>query len=304
MANATKHTDADTKIHRKKTKRVNSIHKSCLYVFSAVFLLAGRAQAVLNDLGNGLVDDTSLNMMWLADANMVKTSCNANDELWQVFDPTAVANNSGRTKDEICTNWNGKLNWHEANAWIAILNAQNYLGYSDWRQPATTLVNADVFDYSYAYDGSTDWGYNISTPGTVYAGNTSSELAHLHYNSLGNSAWYNVSGTIQQTDACPKPNYCVQNAWPFVNIQSNAYWSGTAYAAPSSTLAWYFFVGDGFQGLGNQSNFGELFVWPVRSRETTIPKASQPIPGLNGWGLLLMGLVLLGLVQQRIRLFE
>jgi len=48
------------------------------------------SHAALNDLGNGLVNDTTLNITWMKDANLVKSSCDANDALWQAFDPTTV----------------------------------------------------------------------------------------------------------------------------------------------------------------------------------------------------------------------
>ena len=103
-----------------------------------LFGLVSTSHAALNDLGNGLVNDTTLNITWMQDANLVKTSCDANNALWQAFDPAALpaAEQSGRTKAQICTA-NGTLNWFEAEAWMAVLNAQNYLGHNDWRQPAT-----------------------------------------------------------------------------------------------------------------------------------------------------------------------
>jgi len=47
------------------------------------------AHAALNDLGNGLVGDTTLNITWMQDANLVKTSCDAisgaEKNLWDAF---------------------------------------------------------------------------------------------------------------------------------------------------------------------------------------------------------------------------
>ncbi len=265
-------------------------------------MLSGVAQAALVDLGNGLVDDTTLVITWIQDANLVKTSCDTDDALWQAFDPEAlpVGEQSGHNKTQICAS-NGTLNWYEAEAWIAVLNAQGYLGHDDWRQPATNPVNGAAYDYNFAYDGSTDDGYNISGPDGVYPGSTGSELAHLHYNSLGNGSRHDTAGNNQGAVVCPASDYCVQNTGPFDNLQSSLYWSGTEYA-PNPTAAWLFGTRNGSQGRGEKGS-GPLYVWPVRSGQSAVAAAPQSVPTLPMWGLLLMSLALLGLARRRIRLF-
>jgi hypothetical protein len=64
------------------------------------------AQAVLSDLGGGLIYDDDLNITWLQDANYAQTSG---------FDA------------------DGLMHWSTAMAWAADLD---YGGYSDWRLPS------------------------------------------------------------------------------------------------------------------------------------------------------------------------
>ena len=265
--------------------------------------MAGSAQGALQPPVNGQVYDDVLGISWLQDANFVKTSCDANNALWQAFDPTAIANNSGRSKAQICTA-NGLLNWYEAEGWIAVLNANNHLGVNTWRQPSTGPVDGSAFDYGFSSDGSTDWGYNISAPlaGSAFPGSTGSELAYMHYNNLGNQGWVNTDGSSSNVDPaagwfCSNVDpWCLQNTAPFQNLQSNWYWSGTEYA-PGPSHAWYFNAYNGSQYDFDKA-FGDGFVWPVRPRQAAVPSA---IPTLSVWGLGLMGLLLAGLARRRLR---
>jgi hypothetical protein len=262
----------------------------------------GTAVAALQAPVNGQVYDDVLGISWLQDANFVKTSCDANSALWQYFDPEAIANSSGRTKVQIC-NDSGRLNWYEAEAWIAHLNVNNHLGHNDWRQPATGPVNGSAFNYDYAFDGSKDRGYNISGPGSAFPGSTGSELAYMHYNNLGNKGWQDTAGNDQQAAVCPAPDYCVQNTGPFQDLQSFFYWSGTVYAPFPSSGAWIFRTNDGLQTDGGfLSNYG--YVWPVRlGPDTGATPDATPIPVMGGLGVLLLGagLGLLGLLGFRRR---
>ena len=51
-------------------------------------------------------------------------------------------------------------------------------------------MNGTDYIYDHGYDGSSDVGYNVSAPGTVYEGSTGSEMAYMFYNNLGNLAYY------------------------------------------------------------------------------------------------------------------
>ena len=109
---------------------------------SAGLALSSPSEAYLVDRGHGLVYDTVLDVTWLLDANYAKTSG---------YHPT------------------GLMTWEEANAWAGSLS---YGGHSNWRLPTLTPVNGVAFQYDFAVDGSTDWGYNITSP--------NSELAYMY----------------------------------------------------------------------------------------------------------------------------
>ncbi len=80
-------------------------------MLAAGFVCAPIAQAALGDLGNGVIKDTDLGIVWLADANNSKTS--------------------GYNTD-------GLMTWNAANNWVNQLNAG---GHSDWRLPTTSELS-------------------------------------------------------------------------------------------------------------------------------------------------------------------
>lgn len=109
-----------------------------------VSFIGGLSQAALNDLGNGLVNDSVKELTYAKDGNLAKTACEATTgrekSLWDTFTliHPNIANNSGRSPAEICAD-NGKMNWHEAQAWANVLNRHLYLGKRDWRQQTAGL---------------------------------------------------------------------------------------------------------------------------------------------------------------------
>lgn len=169
----------------------------------AVGLLTSYAAhaALQSRLGGQAYYDTELNVTWLADANLAATNTFG---VWGI-DPT------------------GYMDWTTAQFWIGAMNSANYLGYSDWRLPNTDPINGTSMNYSLSNDGTTDYGYNISASGTLYAGNKGSEFAYLYSNTLGNKAIFDVNGNVQVGWSMDP------NRGPFSNLQSG-YWSGTEYA--------------------------------------------------------------------------
>jgi hypothetical protein len=173
----------------------------------------------------------------------------------------------------------GTMSWDTAQLWIAAMNEANYLGYNDWRLPRVAPANGGTFfQYESSLDGSTDRGYNLSAPGTLYAGSTASEMAYLYYNTLGNLAFFEEGGGLV-------------NSGPFLNLIAGGYWTGTNYGfgdfAPD--LRWVFRFGtlNGFaagnQG-GNTRGFN-LHAWPVRSGNVV------PLPAATWLFLSALGVV-------------
>jgi len=244
------------------------------------------SQAALNDLGNGLVNDTTLNITWMQDANLVKTSCDTNNALWQAFNPSALpaVQQSGRTKLQICGDV-GRLNWFEAEAWIAVLNAQNYLGHNDWRQPATPQPDLTC---ELIFAPGNNGGFNCRV----------SELGNLFNVSLGNpndggtgvglDGSTGTLGTGCFTGGGAVAPFCFQNTAPFSNAPIGSHWSGNEYA-PNTSSAWLFSTESGRQGIVDKVS-GSLSVWPVRSGQSA--DTPQQVPTLSVWGLGLMSLLL------------
>lgn len=234
-------------------------------IYSGMILLlvtCGSANAaLLSRSGGQAYYDDVLDITWLANANLADT----ND-----FGVTGI-------------NANGKMSWAKANEWIGAMNAANYLGTSDWRLPEVNPLNGSSFNYVASYNGSTDWGYNQSEQGTVFAGSTASEMAHLFYNTLNNKGYCTPSSIFPSCTI--QAGWGLSNVGPFSNLQPDVYWSGTTHASdPSLALTFYFYRG--LQGYGPKT--GEQYAWAVRSGDIAL----VPVPGavwLFGGALALLG---------------
>jgi hypothetical protein len=244
-------------------KMMNGLKQLSLALATAGLLTSGMAQAALNDRGGGLLYDDVLNVTWLQDAN--------------------YAQNSGYDAD-------GQMDWNTANTWAANLV---YGGYNDWRLAANTPVGAD-WNYEWSDAGITDWGYNITSP--------HSELSYMYYVNLGLKGYvspagdyqpdYGVfgNGTLNGTDS---GSLGQKDVGPVKNLQSNAYWSGTAYAKDPAGDAWGFRTTSGYQFNGYQSY--QFYAWAVR------PGDVAAVPEPEVYGLLMAGLGVLGVVAKRRR---
>lgn len=175
--------------------------------------------------------------------------------------------------------------WYDQMAWATGLEV-SFGGqtYENWRLPRTVPVNGFTYVYALRNDGSSDYGWNISAPGTVYEGSTASEMAHLYYTSLGNLAYYGVDGDLQ-------PGYGLQNAGPFDNLQAYFYWSGTEIM-PDSIGVWGFAFHGGVQYF-DVKDYGGGHGLAVLNGD--VP--AVPIPG--GVWLLGSGLVAMGALRGR-----
>jgi len=217
-----------TVIHPSKKKGNKTMRQIGILLLglAMVFTYSMSTKAELIDRGSGMIYDTDLGITWLQDANYAMTS--------------------GYDAD-------GRMTWEQANAWAGQLT---YGGYEGWRLPKTLPVNGSTYIYPNQdfYDGSGDiGGYNISAPGSVYAGSKASELSYFYYNSLKNLGAFDLNGNFN-------PNWSQLQVGPFSGVQISKYWSGTDYDSLTGTA--FSFNTDGGQNI--DWKYEEHFVWAVR----------------------------------------
>lgn len=169
----------------------------------------------------------------------------------------------------------GVMTWDAANTWASSLTVG---GFTDWRLASINPNDTDGCNYS---NNGTDCGYNVDT--------STSELAYMFYDILGNIAQFDTSGNYQS-------GYGLQNTSAdgvdFLNLQSNFYWSGTEYALDSD-YAWFFDTYGSLQGTAY--NLNAFYSWAVRSGDV----ASQAVPEPSI--LALFGLGVFGIAVARRR---
>lgn len=195
-------------------------------------------------INENLVLEESFSIEWAQDANLVKTMCAADHPLWRSFDLQAVEQGSGRSQQEICKH-QGRMNWHEAKAWISHLNTHAFLGYSDWRLPHTEQT-----DTSCSYRLESEHSQEQMSFGF---GCNNSELGHLLHETLGNPA----------NESADSYGNRLIDSGPFQNVTENTYWSGTEMSFDTSMVG-VFDISSGWQDAVNKQS-DLLHVWPVRS---------------------------------------
>lgn len=186
----------------------------------------------LYDMGGGLLYDAVLDVTWLQDADYARTSC---------FKP------------------NGKMPWADAVKWVSQLVYHDPVRKVDikgWRLPRVQPVKGSKFDGRFAFDGSSDEGYGISS--------AQSELSHMFYANLQLKGYYSVSGQIQP-EVCGaagngKPAFTA-DVGPVKNLKSHIYWSGSSVEPYTDRNAWIFDTTYGYQNFYNKNDM--LSPWPV-----------------------------------------
>jgi hypothetical protein len=193
------------------------------------------------------VYDAANDVTWLADVNLPASN--------QFGLPVCTG-----PRDQVCVNSSGSMRYNAAVAWIAAMNASDYLGHADWRLPTTRTQDPSC--------GMT--GPNGDSFGFDCMGST---LGSLYYNALG----FTAPNTV-----LPIPN---QSVGPFSNFQPYQYWSQTpggatteaCRSAPSGCGVDSFSFNTGFQGTNTLPNF--LYVLP------SIPGSIAGAPPASGTGL-------------------
>ncbi len=238
--------------------------KSLILALLTALTLSAGAQATLIDRGGGLIYDSVLNITWLQDANYAKTS--------------------GYDAD-------GLMNWDQAKTWATNLV---YAGYNDWHLPNTAPVNGISFNDFFTSDGSTDFGYNITSP--------NSEIAFMFNVNLGNHGYLSPSGA---SSGCYKnsSDTCLDKIGPFSNLEPYLYWSNTAVShipspggffgdgEPGDFFAWSFSMVDGVQRA--DLKIASLYAWAVRDGDVAA------IPEPETYTIFALGLALLVWVHRK-----
>lgn len=212
------------------------------------------AQATLHDRGGGLLYDDVLDATWLQYVN----------------------SGAGSAYDDGYWSTDGAMSWQNAMDWAAQLSYYDSLRnqtLTGWRLPAVNPVNGTTFNYQYSVDGSTDFGGNIGAPGTIYAGSTASELAHLYNTLVGSGSTF--------------------NGGPFLNFRPDYYWTATDFAPKSGYNAWAVWLGS--NGAGQTDLLRTLDIGVIVLHDGDV----AAVPETSEYALMLAGLGFLGFVSRR-----
>jgi hypothetical protein len=169
--------------------------------------------------GGQTVFDPALNINWLANADLAAT---------QTFGVPGI-------------NADGSMNHRTALAWVAAMNAADYLGHDNWRLPTSNGSNQDQ-------------GY----------AQFDTEMGELYYSQLGGEA----GSTIQLTHNAL--------AGLFSNLQPYYYWSGTEVGTKPNTHQSFSF-GSGFRSGNTDPN--EMYVIPVFDGPLKVTSNKDSGPG-------------------------
>lgn len=193
--------------------------------------------------------DTSLNITWLADANYAYTSHYDAD---------------------------GIMTWDQSIAWIAGLNATQYLELHNWRLPnvnqsfgPTCGLDANAFSGGLC-------GHNVNP--------LSSELAYMYHSTLGNLSSIDTQGNLQDGGG-------LTNTGPFIALMDGVYWSMDE-SMSDATRAWGFDMGVGYQVEFDKATLFPWgnYAWAIHDGDVGTPVASAvPLPAaacLLGSGLI------------------
>ena len=176
--------------------------------------------ALLLSADGSTVYDTVNNISWLADANLAASNRFG----------LPVCNDAANPK--MCVNQYGSMSYQAAAAWVAAMNAANYLGHTNWQLPTTPSTDSCPF----TGPNGNSFGFDCMA----------SALGSLYYNALGLKA---------PNTAVPIPG---STTGPFSNFQPYLYWSQTGTNALGYAT---FSFNSGFHGSNTVPNY--LYVLPM-----------------------------------------
>jgi hypothetical protein len=206
-------------------------------------LCAGSAAAAVHDRGGGLLYDDVLDITWLQDANYAKT----------VKAPDATPE--------------GAMDFKAAQAWVAGLvyhDAVRGRDWDDWRLPRIRPLAGERYSGRFRLDGSSDEGYNITSP--------RSELAYMYHVNLKLTGYYNKDGSVRSDFGAGRDGKWggSHEVGPVRNLMAVIYWSGSDGPSFPERNGWMFNTYWGVQNFYNK--WDKLFVWPVRDGDVGAPQ--------------------------------
>jgi uncharacterized protein (TIGR03437 family) len=148
-----------------------------------------------------------------------------------------------------CINATGSMSYQAAEAWVAAMNAANYLGHTNWQLPTQALAD----------------------PGCTFSGSNNSLFGYLCSGGALGGLYYTALGLKAPTPAVTIPPYTVG---PFSNFQPYYYWSQTPGENSGHNT---FSFNTGFQDTNTIPNF--MYLLPM------IPGKLSGTPQATGNGL-------------------
>jgi hypothetical protein len=202
-----------------------NVKKLFISVCIIMFYVINPVNAKLWDRGGGLLYDDVLNITWLQDASFIKTAGLDHDGRMHIFEALEFAD---------------KFIYHDSVRNVDIKN---------WRLPRVRPVNGIKFNGKLSLDGSSDEGYNITSP--------QSELAYMFHVNLGLKGYYSLTGKEQSDFGIPGNG----NISLVKNLMNGVYWTSTPAEPYTDRNYWMFDTKFGYQNFYNKNDM--LFVWLV-----------------------------------------